>query len=121
MAKSKRKPKLEVGQILWILPSKFDVYNPPEPKPHAVTEYDGYYTFKVEGYDCEFETDSMTGFLPSLYKTIYCYKSREAVYEFLDRYGSYLEIQRYFSKKFSALELDVKELNKIIEIINGKK
>lgn len=118
---AKRKPKLEVGQILWVLPSKFDVYNPPEPKPHAVIEYDGRYWFKIEGYECEFETDSMTGFLDRMYRTIYCYKSREDVYEFLERYRSYLDIQRYFSRKFSSLELDVEALRKIMSIIEKSK
>jgi len=56
---AKKKPELEIGQVLWVIPyyydNEFDGFK--EPKKCQVIEFDGYY-FKVDEYVCEFDIEN---------------------------------------------------------------
>lgn len=123
---AKRKPELEIGEVLWVIPyyydNEFDGFK--EPKKCQVIEFDGYY-FKVEGYDCEFDIENMFAyeyedeFGGEHSGKLFIYRTRQEALDYVNNCEMASEVRKALRIRPSIV--GATQLRKIMEIISNSK
>jgi hypothetical protein len=118
---AKKKNTICVGQKVWLVPLGNNWDSEMKVKESVITEGDNRsFMFSVDGYSHEFDIDSMTSGQNPLINEDRCYLTEQDALDYIEGWHKVFEIREIFNREF-PISLDINQLRKIIEIINGKK